>query len=183
MVLQFGFVTLFVSAFPLAPFFAVLNNIFEIRLDAYKFLILTQKPIPAQARNIGVWVNILETISKLTIPINALVIAFTSDFVPELMYFIMNHSMEGYVNSSLSYFDATLYDFKSKRFHNVTLCRYRGYRLPPCSLMPERTTVYGKDVCDDNLGFSSTWWKIFAARLLFVVIFEVGMIQWLHEHI
>uniref|UniRef100_A0A183FSL2 Anoctamin n=1 Tax=Heligmosomoides polygyrus TaxID=6339 RepID=A0A183FSL2_HELPZ len=172
MVLQFGFVTLFVAAFPLAPFFAVLNNIFEIRLDAYKFLITTQKPIPAQAKNIGVWLVILDMISKFTVPINALVIAFTSDFIPKMMYFIVNHSMIGYVNSSLSYFDATDYDFRSAQFHNVTQCRYRGYRLSPCSLMSETTTVYGKEACDDNLGFSSVWWKVFAARLLFVVIFE-----------
>ncbi len=34
-VIQYGFVTLFVAAFPLAPFFALLNNIFEIRyMDA-----------------------------------------------------------------------------------------------------------------------------------------------------
>ena len=37
MVIQFGFVTLFVAAFPLAPFFALLNNVIEIRLDANKF--------------------------------------------------------------------------------------------------------------------------------------------------
>jgi hypothetical protein len=38
LVLQYGFVTLFVAAFPLAPLFALLNNIGEIRLDAYKML-------------------------------------------------------------------------------------------------------------------------------------------------
>ena len=31
MVIQFGFVTIFVSAFPLAPFFALCNNIIEVR--------------------------------------------------------------------------------------------------------------------------------------------------------
>ncbi len=30
-VIQYGFITLFVAAFPLAPFFALLNNILEIR--------------------------------------------------------------------------------------------------------------------------------------------------------
>ena len=30
MVIQYGFVTIFVSAFPLAPFFALLNNIIEV---------------------------------------------------------------------------------------------------------------------------------------------------------
>ncbi|XP_076340392.1 anoctamin-7-like isoform X2 [Tachypleus tridentatus] len=39
MVLQFGFVTIFVVAFPLAPLFALLNNITEIRLDARKFFL------------------------------------------------------------------------------------------------------------------------------------------------
>jgi hypothetical protein len=30
-VIQYGFVTLFVTAFPLAPFFALMNNVIEIR--------------------------------------------------------------------------------------------------------------------------------------------------------
>jgi hypothetical protein len=30
-VIQYGFVTLFVAAFPLAPLLALINNVFEIR--------------------------------------------------------------------------------------------------------------------------------------------------------
>ena len=41
-VLQFGFITIFVAAFPLAPFFALLNNWVEIRLDAQKFVCETR---------------------------------------------------------------------------------------------------------------------------------------------
>ena len=41
-VLQFGFITIFVAAFPLAPFFALLNNWVEIRLDAQKFICETR---------------------------------------------------------------------------------------------------------------------------------------------
>ena len=36
---QYGFITIFVCAFPLAPFFALLNNILELRLDAKKVLV------------------------------------------------------------------------------------------------------------------------------------------------
>ena len=36
-VIQYGFVTLFVAANPLAPLLALINNIFEIRLDALKY--------------------------------------------------------------------------------------------------------------------------------------------------
>ncbi|XP_055522089.1 anoctamin-3-like isoform X2 [Leucoraja erinacea] len=53
MVLQFGFTTIFVAAFPLAPLLALLNNIIEIRLDAYKFVTQWRRPLPARAKDIG----------------------------------------------------------------------------------------------------------------------------------
>ena len=52
-VIQFGFVTLFVASFPLAPLFALLNNIIEIRLDARKFVGELQRPVAARAKDIG----------------------------------------------------------------------------------------------------------------------------------
>jgi hypothetical protein len=36
MIIQFGYCTLFVAAFPLAPVLALVNNFIEIRLDAWK---------------------------------------------------------------------------------------------------------------------------------------------------
>ena len=45
LVLQFGFVTIFVSAFPLAPLFALINNVFEIRFDAKKIITSFQRPV------------------------------------------------------------------------------------------------------------------------------------------
>ena len=52
-VIQYGFVTIFVAAFPLAPFFALLNNIIEIRLDAYKFVTVWKRPVAFRAESIG----------------------------------------------------------------------------------------------------------------------------------
>ena len=39
MVIQYGFITIFVSAFPLAPLFALLNNIIEVNslIDFIRF--------------------------------------------------------------------------------------------------------------------------------------------------
>ena len=34
-VIQYGFITMFVSAFPLAPFFALANNIMEVILELH----------------------------------------------------------------------------------------------------------------------------------------------------
>lgn len=70
LVIQFGFVTLFVSAFPLAPLFALLNNILEIRIDAYKYTMTTRRPVPERAKDIGVWFSILDGISRAAVLIN-----------------------------------------------------------------------------------------------------------------
>jgi hypothetical protein len=65
--MQFGFVTLFVAAFPLAPLFAFANNLLEIRIDAYKLVVANRRPVPARAKNIGIWLPILEEMSKLAV--------------------------------------------------------------------------------------------------------------------
>lgn len=44
-VLQYGFVTIFVAAFPLAPLFALINNICEMRFDAKKLLLYHRRPV------------------------------------------------------------------------------------------------------------------------------------------
>lgn len=67
LVLQYGFVTIFVSAFPLAPLFALLNNILEVRLDAKKFLTFYRRPVSQRVKNIGIWYRILDSIGKLSV--------------------------------------------------------------------------------------------------------------------
>ena len=53
LVIQFGFITIFVAAFPLAPLFALLNNVIEIRLDAFKFVSVLRRPVAERAQDIG----------------------------------------------------------------------------------------------------------------------------------
>lgn len=53
LVIQYGFVTLFVAAFPLAPLFALINNIAEIRLDAYKMVSQARRPLAERVEDIG----------------------------------------------------------------------------------------------------------------------------------
>uniref|UniRef100_A0A1I8IMF5 Anoctamin n=1 Tax=Macrostomum lignano TaxID=282301 RepID=A0A1I8IMF5_9PLAT len=67
MVLQFGFITIFVAAFPLAPFFALLNNWLEIRLDASKLVCETRRPVSERAQDIGVWFTLLDVIVQLSV--------------------------------------------------------------------------------------------------------------------
>lgn len=131
MVLQYGFVTIFVAAFPLAPFFALLNNILEMRFDAKKLLKFHRRPVTQRVHDIGVWYRILDSISKLSVITNGFIIAFTSEFIPRLVYQIYysdDKSLTGYVNYSLSVFNTS--DFKSEHApeKNSTYeqCRYPG---------------------------------------------------------
>jgi len=81
MVVQFGYVTLFVVAFPLAPFLALFNNYFEIRLDAKKLTGLCQRPNPLGAASIGTWMDILTIVSFIAVLINTLIVIFFSGLI------------------------------------------------------------------------------------------------------
>ncbi|VDQ12429.1 unnamed protein product [Trichobilharzia regenti] len=55
MFIQFGYVSMFAGIFPLAGLLAFVNNLIEIRGDAYKLSTSYQRPFAKFASNIGVW--------------------------------------------------------------------------------------------------------------------------------
>uniref|UniRef100_A0A672JJS8 Anoctamin n=1 Tax=Salarias fasciatus TaxID=181472 RepID=A0A672JJS8_SALFA len=125
MVVQFGFITLFVASFPLAPLLALFNNILEIRVDAWKFTTQFRRPVASKARNIGAWQEILNAVAILSVVTNAFIMAFTSDMIPRMVYlyaYSKEASMRGYINNSLS-----IYNISQIPKENM----YRDYRYPP----------------------------------------------------
>uniref|UniRef100_A0A3B4CSL4 Anoctamin n=1 Tax=Pygocentrus nattereri TaxID=42514 RepID=A0A3B4CSL4_PYGNA len=147
-VLQFGFITIFVAAFPLAPLFALLNNWAEVRLDAHKFVCEYRRPVAERAQNIGVWFIILEALSHVSVLVNAFLIAFTSDFLPRLLYqYKFDNDLHGYVNFTLAYAPPS-YNYSS---HGM--CRYKAFR-------------------DDNGNYTLVYWELLAVRLGFIIAFE-----------
>ncbi|KAI1239314.1 Anoctamin-6, partial [Lamprotornis superbus] len=101
MVIQFGFVTLFVASFPLAPLLALINNMLEIRLDAWKLTTQFRRMVPQKAQDIGAWQPILQGIAILAVVTNAMIIAFTSDMIPRLVYY-WSFSVPPYGNTEIS---------------------------------------------------------------------------------
>lgn len=147
MVLQFGFITIFVAAFPLAPLFALLNNWVEIRLDAHKLVCETRRPVAERAQDIGVWFVILDALAQLAVISNAFLIAFTSEFLPRLLYqYQYDWSLEGYTNFTLAYSPANSSDLSQE-------CRYRDFR-------------------DPDGEYNMFYWHLLAVRLGFVIAFE-----------
>ena len=56
---------MFVAAFPLAPLFALINNMVEIRLDASNFIHNFRRPVAERAEDIGAWYSILATLTMV----------------------------------------------------------------------------------------------------------------------
>ena len=79
LVIQFGYTTLFVTAFPLAPLFAFVNNFIEIRTDGFTLLHHTRRPWPTGASDIGIWMSFLEFMSNASAVTNAVLVAYTND--------------------------------------------------------------------------------------------------------
>jgi magnesium-transporting ATPase (P-type) len=78
---QFGFIVLFSTAFPLAPLLATIHNIIQWRIDAYNLLYRYKRPFARQAANIGVWEDWVLTLAYLGIAMNALILSFTSEWL------------------------------------------------------------------------------------------------------
>ena len=68
---QFGYITLFVVAFPLAPFLALANNYVEFRSDAFKLLTQMRRPVPRGAEDIGSWQGVFTAISCIAVVTNS----------------------------------------------------------------------------------------------------------------
>lgn len=160
------------AGYPLSPIFALLNNIFEIRGDASKMLWFHRRPVNRPAIGIGVWLKIIDTIGKFSVltnviyfnmfyciqiyyilPSQGLIIAFTADFIPNLVYRFSvspNYSLNGILNNTLSIFAVA--DFEpgtapiETKYPGLTHCYYKALREPAGTpneyeLLPYHTKV------------------------------------------
>eukprot|EP00298_Acanthocystis_sp_HF-20_P014252 c20694_g1_i1.p1 GENE.c20694_g1_i1~~c20694_g1_i1.p1 ORF type:complete len:749 (+),score=243.26 c20694_g1_i1:36-2249(+) len=81
MMIQFGYVTLFAAAFPLASVASYINNVLEIRTDALKILFGCQRPWYQADNDIGTWSHVLSSMSIIAVITNGFIIAFTSNIL------------------------------------------------------------------------------------------------------
>ena len=75
--IQFGYMTFFIAAFPAAAFFAIVNNYFEIRSDAYRMLSQLRRPTPLSAETVGAWLPIFQLMAGICVVVNAALLSFT----------------------------------------------------------------------------------------------------------
>ncbi|KAK3836040.1 MAG: calcium-activated chloride channel-domain-containing protein [Linnemannia elongata] len=91
-VIQFGFCTLFVTSFPVAPAFALINNWIDLRMEAYRLLTQYRRPIAYRAQDIGMWEKIMEFVSFTSVITNAAIIAFSSLWIKQNLFIKYLHA-------------------------------------------------------------------------------------------
>uniref|UniRef100_A0A8C6B1B6 Anoctamin n=1 Tax=Monodon monoceros TaxID=40151 RepID=A0A8C6B1B6_MONMO len=152
MVLQSGFITVFVAACLLAPLFALLNNRVEIRLHARKFVRERRRPVAERAQGIGICFHILAGITRLAVISNAFLLAFSSDFLPRAYYqWSRARNLRGFVNFTLARAPPAF-----AAAHN---------RTSPCLLQ-----VSG--FRGDDGHHARTYWNLLAIHLAFIIVCE-----------
>ncbi|XP_070763158.1 anoctamin-10 isoform X1 [Enoplosus armatus] len=70
LLVQFGYLSLFSCVYPLTAVLLLINNLTEIRSDAYKICQLFRKPFSPPAANMGVWQIAFEVLSFVSVVSN-----------------------------------------------------------------------------------------------------------------
>ena len=79
MLVQMGYVILFSSAFPLAGLCALINNLIEIRSDAFKLALVHQRPFGQRVASIGTWQNALSLLGLVAVIVNCALIGLSGE--------------------------------------------------------------------------------------------------------
>jgi len=86
--IQFGFMTLFVVALPIATFFSMANGYVKVKMTSFKLVKFYQRPVPQGVQDIGSWQAIFTLLSVMSVITNAALICFTMTVLDSnLVYF------------------------------------------------------------------------------------------------
>lgn len=84
MMMQYGYCTMFVVVFPIAPALAYLNNIFESSIDLRKFLCM-KRPAVVDRSNIGSWETCLNVINFAAVITNCFLLCMVSNSIKNVI--------------------------------------------------------------------------------------------------
>ena len=83
-VIQYGYIMLFVFVFPIMPLLGLINNFLETRVD-FQNLTNSRRPIPFAADGIGVWKKVISAGSVVAVFTNLTLITFRTDIITNFL--------------------------------------------------------------------------------------------------
>lgn len=100
-VINFGYITLFASAFPLAPLLTLIFHWMELESDKWKIMNVYQRPVPYKQSGIGSWLSVLNHMSIMAILTNIFLFAFASHKITEFFPSLFLDDHGGHVDPTL----------------------------------------------------------------------------------
>ncbi|KAH9095531.1 hypothetical protein LEN26_017787 [Aphanomyces euteiches] len=82
--IQFGQITLFASAYPLASLCSLLNNLIEIKSDGFKILMNHRRCSRVHKDGIGTWLHAFTLLSYVAVATNCTIIGFNSGILQKM---------------------------------------------------------------------------------------------------
>lgn len=157
--IEFGYVTFFVAACPLAPLIALLNNIISRHLKSLYLVSIQRRPCPKMKCGIAEWNGVFQGISYLGTATSAFATAFAGDFIwRQHYYWQTSSSLKGYFKSTLSSFATKDSQVYSEIGTDVEICYYKAFRIPHNSA--------------NKYDYSQEMWVNLALRFIHVFVFE-----------
>lgn len=86
LVLQYGYVAMYVAVFPIGPFIALMAAFVKIRIDGWKLCQVYRRPQPKTAEDIGVWQNVLDIVGVLAVINNFALVFFTGRYLEDVTW-------------------------------------------------------------------------------------------------
>jgi len=84
LIIQFGYVTLFIIALPITPLLAFMNNVIEMKVDAVNLVKQSQRPNPNGSFGLGAWNQVLQFFSIIAVATNVAMMTWSTKFVREV---------------------------------------------------------------------------------------------------
>jgi hypothetical protein len=91
-ILNFGYLTFFTSAYPLASIVIAFFMLIEFISDHFKVYNLYQKPIAMKTEGLGPWASSMDIICVLSVFSNLILFAFASDKIVEFFPYLFEET-------------------------------------------------------------------------------------------
>ncbi len=86
LVIQYGYTVMFVAAFPIGPTLAFAMSYLQIRIDGWKLCQAYRRPVPKSTEDIGMWQDMIEVLSTITVIYNFALIFYTGHYFDNLTW-------------------------------------------------------------------------------------------------